>query len=293
MKKGFTLIELLVVIAIIAILAAILFPVFAKAREKARQISCASNMKQLALGLLQYNQDYDESMPTTNTIWGGGWAGEVYPYVKSAGVYACPDDATPPIDPDPSHVSDPKSVRVSYGLNVNVISPYVDGENTNTYNGTFFGRLSSTALSAQASPASTVLLFEIQGQHSVDVTNTRETTSAIGDGAVGNNDQGGSPSGGCGGGIDSFYCEGVYATGKIDGYGIATTKNPTGVHTEGANYAALDGHVKWLRPTAVSGGLPAPDSNTPASRSETTAAGTNSMILCDGVSRAALTFSTR
>ncbi|MCW3058828.1 MAG: prepilin-type N-terminal cleavage/methylation domain, partial [Capsulimonas sp.] len=70
MKKGFTLIELLVVIAIIAILAAILFPVFAKAREKARQISCASNMKQLALGLLQYNQDNDESMPTTNIIWG-------------------------------------------------------------------------------------------------------------------------------------------------------------------------------------------------------------------------------
>ena len=64
-RSGFTLIELLVVIAIIAILAAILFPVFAQAREKARQISCVSNEKQLALGIIQYVQDYDETYP----IW--------------------------------------------------------------------------------------------------------------------------------------------------------------------------------------------------------------------------------
>lgn len=65
-EKGFTLIELLVVIAIIAILAAILFPVFARAREKARQTSCLSNLKQLALGVLMYTQDYDEILPTAD-----------------------------------------------------------------------------------------------------------------------------------------------------------------------------------------------------------------------------------
>jgi len=85
-KSGFTLIELLVVIAIIAILAAILFPVFAKAREKARQTTCTSNEKQLGLAFAQYNQDYDENYPvgiTTNGHPGSAWAGRIYPYVKS------------------------------------------------------------------------------------------------------------------------------------------------------------------------------------------------------------------
>src|SRR5580658_7657312 len=94
MKKGFTLIELLVVIAIIAILAAILFPVFAKAREKARQTACLSNEKQLGLAEMQYTQDYDETFPSTND-YGTGWAKTIYPYVKSLGVFACPDDTYP------------------------------------------------------------------------------------------------------------------------------------------------------------------------------------------------------
>ena len=102
-RAGFTLIELLVVIAIIAILAAILFPVFAKAREKARQITCASNLKQMGLGILQYVQDNDETYPVTNgditnfngcttTPCGTGiWAQQIYPYVKSQQVFECPD----------------------------------------------------------------------------------------------------------------------------------------------------------------------------------------------------------
>jgi prepilin-type N-terminal cleavage/methylation domain-containing protein len=95
MYKGFTLIELLVVIAIIAILAAILFPVFAKVREKARQISCTSNMKQLGLAMDQYMEDYDETFPGAwkNTKQGPRqeWEEAIYPYVKSKAVYDCPD----------------------------------------------------------------------------------------------------------------------------------------------------------------------------------------------------------
>ena len=93
MRKGFTLIELLVVIAIIAILAAILFPVFAKAREKARQSSCLSNLKQLSLACLSYVQDYDERMPqsyisTTNPRY--SFIQFLEPYVKNSQIFDCP-----------------------------------------------------------------------------------------------------------------------------------------------------------------------------------------------------------
>ena len=96
-RKGFTLIELLVVIAIIAILAAILFPVFAKAREKARQSSCQSNLKQMALAFQQYLGDYDQRNPitywTAATSWQptpDAWGGEITPYIKNKQVFICP-----------------------------------------------------------------------------------------------------------------------------------------------------------------------------------------------------------
>ncbi len=98
MRRGFTLIELLVVIAIIAILAAILFPVFARAREKARQTSCLSNVKQLGLSMAMYAQDYDESLPrgahSADSDWGDAndmsWRVMVVPYVKNVQVFQCP-----------------------------------------------------------------------------------------------------------------------------------------------------------------------------------------------------------
>lgn len=143
--RGFTLIELLVVIAIIAILAAILFPVFAKAREKARQVSCLSNMNQLGLGIMQYVQDYDEMYPGT-AYYGEGWAELVFPYVKSTGVFSCPDDVT-----------QPQSWQVGWTTQVSYVanSWVIDYKNTQN-NG-------AASMAQLIAPASTVLLFE--GNH--------------------------------------------------------------------------------------------------------------------------------
>lgn len=98
MRKGFTLIELLVVIAIIAILAAILFPVFARAREKARQTSCLSNAKQMGLAYAMYAQDFDDRGPCYDYVAGGtwrmSWDALLYNYVKNEQVFVCPTFAT-------------------------------------------------------------------------------------------------------------------------------------------------------------------------------------------------------
>ncbi len=105
--RGFTLIELLVVVAIIAILAAILFPVFARARENARRTSCISNLKQVGLGLLQYTQDYDErntqawygtDSGPSNALGAGNrykWMDAIFPYIKSEQLFNCPSHTLP------------------------------------------------------------------------------------------------------------------------------------------------------------------------------------------------------
>src|ERR1043166_5863798 len=97
-ERGFTLIELLVAIAIIAILAAILFPVFAQAREKARAISCLSNMKQLGTSLAMYATDYDGSLMQTSyehPTLKIHWSYIVQPYVKNQQIFVCPSDSNP------------------------------------------------------------------------------------------------------------------------------------------------------------------------------------------------------
>ncbi len=123
MKRGFTLIELLVVIAIIAILAAILFPVFARAREKARQSSCLSNVKQISLGILMYAQDYDERLPflyTKPTIDGTarhtGIQWIVQPYINNFDVFNCPSSDR--------KLSPTRYGAFSYGFNLRVFGSH-------------------------------------------------------------------------------------------------------------------------------------------------------------------------
>jgi prepilin-type N-terminal cleavage/methylation domain-containing protein/prepilin-type processing-associated H-X9-DG protein len=125
-KRGFTLIELLVVIAIIAILAAILFPVFAKAREQARKTACINNLKQIGTAVMMYGQDYDESMPSAAFanypagLWGSplwndyGWTyifPLLDPYTKNSGIYGCPSANKQMFGPAGSQIN------VSYAYN--------------------------------------------------------------------------------------------------------------------------------------------------------------------------------
>ena len=141
-RTGFTLIELLVVIAIIAILAAILFPVFARAREKARQSSCLSNVKQIMLGVLMYAQDYDErlliaaSWPTpAGTVV---WDQIVQPYANNQQIFVCPSER------DKQHARD-----LGYGWNYQEFGYYTGGAPTNNY---------STPLAEIEAPAETIVL---------------------------------------------------------------------------------------------------------------------------------------
>ena len=123
-RTGFTLIELLVVIAIIAILAAILFPVFARAREKARQTSCLNNMKQIGLGLMMYTTDWDDTYPLAyyyqNGVSGGGgyvhWSGMIAPYVKNDQLWVCNSDPNKGLEPTNPGL-DFQAPKISYTAN--------------------------------------------------------------------------------------------------------------------------------------------------------------------------------
>ncbi len=236
-KSGFTLIELLVVIAIIAILAAILFPVFAQAREKARAISCLSNENQIGLSIMMYEQDYDENGPVGIDNWysGSGWAGMVYPYLKSVNVLKCPDDTSESV--------------VSYAYNSNFVHPQGF-----VWTGTSSNPPTTYPLAQLNEPASTVQLYEVTGNY--DPT----TTSWYNDYTIAQGADYGSPAGN-----DVNYAKGVgswsnpinlkQATGyTFDTHNYSGFASPTGRHSNGSNYIFCDGHAKWLQPSAVSGG---------------------------------------
>jgi prepilin-type N-terminal cleavage/methylation domain-containing protein/prepilin-type processing-associated H-X9-DG protein len=163
-RSGFTLIELLVVIAIIAILAAILFPVFARAREKARQTSCMSNVKQLQLGVLMYAQDFDEMLPTEeynfvgdyNTEGNGSWRGAIFPYVKNAQLFICPSH-NPTTDVFDGRYND-WHLKASYAIND--WHQGVDGEPNVIGASPPRGQ----ALARVDDPSSTVFLLESDGR---------------------------------------------------------------------------------------------------------------------------------
>lgn len=213
-RRAFTLIELLVVIAIIAILAAILFPVFARARENARRSSCASNLKQIGLGLMQYVQDYDEKYPRRRfepvaaPDWDqNSWRSVIQPYVKSTQVMVCPSN------PDNAKASFDPEFRRSYAGNANWI-----GNAPDTTERGIFAQSNEVHLAQVASPSQVIAVTEMWHAPWVSIIIDRNNLP-YDDSATG-------------GGVYTAYGDMLFAG-----------------HLGTSNYLFADGHVKAMKPT--------------------------------------------
>ena len=239
-RRAFTLIELLVVIAIIAILAAILFPVFAQAREKARAISCLSNEKQLGLGILMYVQDYDESFPFgLDNQWKVSWAVTTQPYVKNYQVYRCPDDSD--MNLGYSWMSSSwAGIPISYGVN-----GLIDPTNGNALLGVMTPMAQSWIspmsrnLAAVNFPADTILLADKHNTDALSVKGFGVLTGFYGATFVGVNNF-------------DWSAPGEIPDGNLSPK-LAYPNGPNGAvsatHSGMANFLMIDGHAKALIPS--------------------------------------------
>jgi prepilin-type N-terminal cleavage/methylation domain-containing protein/prepilin-type processing-associated H-X9-DG protein len=226
--QGFTLIELLVVIAIIAILASILFPVFARARENARRTSCLSNLKQMGLAAMQYTQDYDETypfslrtLPTGTTaadmpdglIWIDGyitWQQMLFPYHKSVQVFWCPSSSV--VNNTSTGVPVPSNGQ--YGANMQ-ISPW--------------STAGSPKKLASVNSVATTYLYMDGGTTYLDYPMSLGNTYNV------------------------DYIPGIGKIGGTCAMTVAQHKNDcdNGRHFNGVNMAFADGHAKWLKSDVV------------------------------------------
>jgi prepilin-type N-terminal cleavage/methylation domain-containing protein/prepilin-type processing-associated H-X9-DG protein len=218
-RSGFTLIELLVVIAIIAILAAILFPVFARARENARRASCQSNLKQIALGIFMYNQDYDEKLPIAALSNGGvtdahpyGWANALQPYLKSTQIFQCPSENMAP------GAGATSAGYTDYWLNASA-------------NGVADAQFNA--------PAQSILLGDGDGANPSSNGYGSTARYAIMAGAT------------AGGVTSPATCSPLLTTPVAP-----TLDKGASRHLDGSNYAYADGHVKWQKATGSGSSVP-------------------------------------
>lgn len=210
-------------IAIIAILASILFPVFARARENARRASCQSNLKQIGLGLAQYTQDYDErySYVLPANLPGGqfandwiSWADVIQPYVKSTQIFVCPSNSTATTPPRSGGAL---SAMGNPATKFHYAPPVATGGTGGTYCLTMWAEYVNSYC-----PASTLSSIENSAQ-----------TLMIGDRTNSSDPYGG------------------YAIGPSTDSTWQQFGTPSKIHLEGGNWLFADGHVKWLRPEAA------------------------------------------